>query len=145
MTSCLIYDQSLRFSRTVYGLMTLTAFLLHSFWLVLATSIFMLIGVFIEKYNLFYQLHSRFNRRFRKDIKPVLKDSGEISFACGMGGSFLLIGFFLLYFTDWSGLAWGLVLMTSMFMFLAGLGGICTASLLYALFKRMFKNGKKQG
>lgn len=140
MTKCLVYDESIRFSRLVYGIMTLIAFLLHNFWLVLATSILMFIGVLAERYNLFYQLHLFFFRRIlKKEIKPVSKDQGEMSFACSMGGSLLLVGFFLLYFSHAESLAWALVLMTSMFMFLAGLAGVCTASLVYAFFKKVFR------
>jgi hypothetical protein len=143
MIKCLVYDNSIRFSRTVYGVMTITAFLLHNFWLVLATSILMFIGAFSENYNIFYRIHLFLTKKFsRKEVVAVAKESGEMSFACGMGGSLLLLGFFLLYFSDQASLAWGLVLVTSVFMFLAGFGGICTASIMYASFKKIFKNGK---
>ncbi len=145
MIQCFVHDESLRFSRTVYGVMAMIAFLTHNYWLILLTSILMFIGVPSENYNLFYQFHSRFLRQLSKKKKdPVARDQGEISFACSFGGILLLISFFLLYFGQAEGLAWVLVLTTSMFMFLAGLAGVCTASLLYAFFKKSFKNGKKR-
>lgn len=136
----MVYNDSLRFSRTVYGVLTLIAFLLQSFWLVLATSIIMFVGVASERFNLFYRLHLFFQRKvLKRDLQPVKKDSGELSFACSMGGGLLLAAFFLLYYTQMEGVAWVLVALTSFFMFLAGFAGICTASLMYASFKKLFK------
>ncbi len=139
MQQCLIYNNSLRFSRAIYGILALIAFLLHNSWLVLITSILMVIGAVSIKYNLFYQFYSLILRGFLKDkSEPLKRDSGELGFACGMGGGFLFLGFLLLYFKLES-LAWISVLLTSFLMLLAGIAGICAASLIYAFFKKIFK------
>ena len=56
-----------------------------------------------------------------------------------MGGSLLLIGFLLLYFEKFVSFAWSLVLIVALLMFLAGFTGVCVASLMYAVFKKIFK------
>jgi len=140
MKQCLVYDNSLRFSRIISGFLALIAFFLHNLWLVLAMSGLMFLGAIAIKYNLFYQFHFLLLRGFLKDkSEPLKKDSGELSFACGMGGSLLFFSFLLLYFSKLEHLAWILVLLTSLLMLLAGIAGICTASLIYAFFKKIFK------
>jgi len=140
MQQCPIYDNSLRFSRTIYGLLALFAFLIRSPWLVLITSILMAFGVISVKYNLLYHFHSLILRKLLEDkSEPIKKESGELTFACGMGGSFLFIGFLLLYFGKFISFAWILVLITALLMLLAGIVGVCVASLMYAFFKKIFK------
>ncbi|MDP2967150.1 MAG: DUF4395 family protein [bacterium] len=141
MQQCLIvYDNSLKFSRTTYGILALIAFLIQNPWLVLATSILMIFGAISVNYNFPYQLHSRVLRKMLKDkSEPIKKESGESSFAYGLAGSLLFIGFLFLYFGKFVGFAWGLILMVALLMLLAGIVGICVASLMYAFFKKIFK------
>ncbi len=145
MKQCIVCDQSLRFSRTVYGALALTAFLIDNYWIVLATSILMLIGAFTIKYNILYQVYSFIIKYLLgKKGNPIEKNKGELSFSCVMGGSFLLLGFLILYFGQGDIIGWSVVLMTSLLMFFAGLGGICVASLMYAVFKKTSSCKNKQ-
>jgi len=140
MQQCLIYDNSLKFSRAVYGTLALVAFLIHNHWLVLIVSGLMILGAFSVKLNIPYQFHALVLRKLlKKKAEPIQKESGELSFACGMGGSLLLIGFLLLYFEKFVSFAWSLVLIVALLMFLAGFTGVCVASLMYAVFKKIFK------
>lgn len=141
MPQCLIYEKSLRFSRTTYGILSLIAFLIQNRWLVLATSLLMILGAFSVKLNIPYQLHVLILREMLKEkLEPIQKEPGELSFACGMGGGFLLIGF--LFLGKYPDFAWILILTTSLLMFLAGSTGFCMASLIYAFFKEFFKKRK---
>ena len=140
MQQCLIYDSSLRFSRAFYGTLALIAFLTQSIWLVLITTLLMLFGAFSIKFNIPYQFHALILKKILKnETKPIQKESGELNFACGMGGIFLFISFLLLYFEIFISLAWGLTLMMSLLMFLASFVGVCVGSLMYAIFKKIFK------
>jgi len=140
MQQCLIYDNSLKFSRAVYGTLALVAFLIHNHWLVLIVSGLMILGAFSVKLNIPYQFHALVLRKLlKKKAEPIQKVSGELSFAWGMGGSLLLIGFLLLYFEKFVSFAWSLVLIVALLMFLAGFTGVCVASLMYAVFKKIFK------
>ncbi len=140
MPQCSIYDNSLRFSRTIYGLLALIAFLIQSPWLVLAISILMTLGAVSVKYNLLYQFHSLVLRKLLKDkSEPIKKESAELSFACGLAATFLFLSFLFLYFGKAVGLAWTLVLMVSGLMLLAGIAGVCMASLMYVIFQKIFK------
>ena len=140
MTKCLIYDKSLRFSRVVYGILALIAFLTQSLWLVLTTSLLMIFGAFSIKLNIPYQFHALVLKKLLKNgTKPIRKELEELSFACGMGGIFLLISFLLLYFEIFIGFAWILTLMMSLLMFLASFVGVCVGSLMYVFFKKIFK------
>ncbi len=141
MTKCSIYDNSLRFSRAIYGVLALISFLVQSHWLILITAIIMILGAFSIKLNIFYQFYSFFlEKKSKKEVKVIKKDVKELTFACGMGGGLLLISFLLLYFERSTGFAWTLVLITSFLMFLAGIANICVAALVYAIFKKPFKN-----
>lgn len=143
MKECLISESSLRFSQTIHGTLALTSFLLRHPWVALATSILMILGVISTKINLFYQLHRLISKNLRKkEPEFIRKDCGEVSFACGLGGSFLLIGFLLLYFGKFANLAWGLIVLTSALLLFAGIVGICTASLTYAFFKQILRKNK---
>jgi len=139
MQQCLIYDNSLKFSRGTFGTLTLIAFLIHNHWLVLATSLLMVFGIFSIKFNLPYQFYTLVLRKLPKEkAEPIQKESGELSFACSMGGSLLFIGFLFLYFEKFINFAWGLILIVSFLMFLASIANICVASLMYVLLKRFF-------
>jgi len=140
MRQCLIYNSSLRFSRATYGILALVAFLIQNPWLVLATSILMGFGIISANYNFPYQLHSLFFRKLLKNrLEPIERESGELAFANGMGGSLFFIGFLFLYFGKFTGFAWGLILIDAFLMFLGCFAGVCVASLMYAFFKRTFK------
>lgn len=140
MQQCLIYDNSLRFSRAIYGILALIAFLLHNHWLVLATALLMVFGAFSIKFNILYQFYALVLRKLLKEkSEPIQKESGELVFACGMGGSFLLAGFLLLYFGKFVSFAWILISIVALLMFLASFAGICVASLMYAVFKKISK------
>jgi len=140
MQQCLIYDNSLRFFRATGGILVLVAFLIQNYWLVLATSLLMVFGAFSIKLNIPYQFHALVVRKLLKEkSEPIQKESGELSFASGMTGALLLIGFLLLYFENFVGFAWILILIISLLMFLACFAGICVASLMYAVSKKIFK------
>lgn len=138
MKKCLIYDNSLRFARTIYGFLSLAAFLFRNIWLVLITAILMAAGIISHKYNIFYQFHYCFLRPLLKDKSvSVERELNELRFACGLGMIFLLSAFFLNYLGK-AEIGWVLVLIVSLLMLLAGLAGFCTASFMYAVFKKIF-------
>ncbi len=140
MTKCNVYDKSLRFSRAVYGLLALIAFLIQSPILVLITSFLMLLGSSSIKLNIPYRLHSFFiDKNLQKKEEKLIKEEGELNFACGMGGVFLLFSFFLFYFGKWINFGWGIVLMMALLMFLASFAGVCVGSLVYVIFKKIIK------
>ena len=140
MKQCLIYNNSLRFFRAVGGILTLAAFLIQNQWLVLAIGLLMVLGVFSTKFNVLYQLHAQVLRKLLKEkAEPIERESGELNFTSGLTGVLLLIGFLLLHFEKFINLAWILVLIMSLLMFLACFAGICVASLMYAFFKKIFK------
>ncbi len=140
MRQCLIYDNSLRFSRATYGILILIAFLIHNHWLVLAVSLLMVLGAFSIKFNIPYQFHALVSRKLlKKREEPIQKVSEELSFACGMGGSLLFIGFLFIYFEKFVDFAWILILIMALLMFLASFVGVCVASLTYVFFKKIFK------
>ena len=120
MQQCLIYDNSLRFSRATYGILTLIAFLIHNHWLVLATSLLMAFGAFSIKFNIPYQFHALVLRKLLKEkLEPIQKESGELNFVSGMTGALLFIGFLFLYFGKFVDFAWIFILIMSLLIFLA--------------------------
>lgn len=140
MQQCLICDNSLRFARTLYGFLALLAFLIRSPWLVLAISILMALGVISVRYNPLYQLHFLVFRKLLKDrSEPIKRESAELVFACGLAATLLFVSFLLLYLGKFVSFAWALVLMVALLMLLAGIVGICVASLMYAVFKKISK------
>ena len=140
MKQCLIYDNSLKFSRATYGILTLVAFLIHNHWLVLATSLLMAFGVFSIKLNIPYQFHALVLRKLLKERStPIQKESGELNFVSGMTAGLLLIGFLLLYFGKFISFAWIFILIVALLIFLACFVGFCVATLMYAFFKKTFK------
>jgi len=134
MKQCTFYDQSLRVSRAVYGILVLVAFLVHSQWLVLLAAILVILGAFSLKLNIVYQFHSKFFRQ----PGPVQKDSAELSFVAAMTGILLLAGFFLLYYNKAVEFAWIYILVVDLLIFLACFVGFCVATLMYVLFKKLF-------
>lgn len=149
MKECQIYDSSLKFSRGIYGIMVLIAFLLHNIWLLLVTIILMLLGIFSIKLNIPYQLYNLISNKIRnKKVEPVQKESGEINFVAGMTAVLLFIGFIFIYFGIYVNAAWIYILIVDLLIFLACFVGFCIATLMYVLIKKLFKkkeiiNGKK--
>ncbi|MFA6534310.1 MAG: DUF4395 family protein [Patescibacteria group bacterium] len=136
MTQCTIYNQSLRFSRATYGVMTLLGFLLHNQWLILAAGLLTLLGVFSLKLNIPYQLHAMISRK--SHLETIQKDLGEINFVAGMTGVLLLIGFFLVHYGLFVDIAWIYILIVDLLIFLACFVGFCVATLMYIFFKKIF-------
>jgi hypothetical protein len=140
MQQCLIYDNSLRFSRAFYGALTLIAFLIQNIWLVLVVSLLMTVGAFSIKLNIPYQFHALvLGKLLKKKAEPIQKESGELSFVSGMTAGLLFIGFLLLYFEKFIDFAWIFILIMASLIFLACFVGFCVATLTYALLKKVFK------
>ncbi|MDP2927135.1 MAG: DUF4395 family protein [bacterium] len=143
---CFAYNSSLRFTRNAFGVLALLAFFIQSEWFVFILGLVMAVAAISLKYNLAYQFHARFLKKWLKTDaeEPVAKDSGELSFAWAMGASFLLIPALLFYLNQWPALAWGLVILDAMLLLLAGIAGTCVASIMYAsLIKKWFVKEKK--
>ncbi|MBU4204918.1 DUF4395 domain-containing protein [Patescibacteria group bacterium] len=140
MQQCLIYDRSLKFSRIIYGLLALLAFFLRNPWLVLILGTLMILEVFSVKYNLLYHLHFFILRKLLGDkSEPIKRELGELAFTCSVSGTFLFVGFLFSYFGKFVDFAWILVLIVSFLMLLASFTGVCVASIMYAVFKKIFK------
>lgn len=137
MQRCLIvYNNAWRFSIATYGILALIAYLIQSPWLALATTILMLFGAISINCNILYQF---FSRVLGNKSETIEKEPGESSFVYGLTGSLLLIGFLLIYFGKFVSVAWILILILVFLMLLAGFTGVCVASLMYAVFKKVFK------
>ena len=136
MKQCLIYNNSLRFSRATYGVLLLVAFFIHSQWLVLAIGLLSILGAFSLKLNIPYQFHASI---FKKKFEPISKELGELNFVAGATGILLLIGFLFLYFGKNADFAWIYILIVAMMIFLACFVGFCVATLMYVFFKKIFK------
>jgi len=140
MKQCSIYDNSLKFSRAIYGILVLVAFFIHNQWLVLLVSILMIFGIFSIKLNIPYQFHALFLRRSTKErSRPIQKESGELNFVAGMTAILLFIGFLFIYFGKFVNFAWIFILIMSFLIFLACFVGFCVATLMYVFFKRIFR------
>jgi len=140
MKQCLIHDNSLRFSKGIYGILTLFAFLTHNHWLVFATILLMILGIFSIKLNILYQLHILVLRKlFANGSEPIRKELGELNFVSAMGSTLLFIGFLFLYFGKFVYFAWSLILIVSLLMFLSYFSGVCVAASMYVFFKKIFK------
>ncbi len=143
MQQCLIDDKSLRFSRVVYGTLTLVAFLTQNHWLLLAVILLIASGAFSIKFNIFYQFHLLVLKKLLKDkSKPIKKELGELNFVSGMTGFLLFIGFLFLYFEKFVDFAWIFILIMAFLIFLACFVGFCVATLMYVFFKKIFKKNK---
>jgi len=118
----------------------LIAFLFHNVCLVLITTILMAAGIISNSYNPFYQLYYRLIRPPEKE-KSILveREVNELRFACLLAAIFLVSALALFYLGIFEQIAWILVLFVSLLMLLAGIAGFCTASLIYASFKKIFK------
>lgn len=139
MKQCLVYDNSLKFSRGIYGILALTAFLIQNYWLILVLSLLMFIGIFSVKLNIAYQFHALILRKlFKNKSQPIQKELGELKFVSVVIGILLLIDFLVLYFGKFVSFAWVLILIISLLYFLACFAGICVASLMYAILKKIF-------
>lgn len=138
---CLIYNNnSLNFFRAVCGILALVAFLIQNQWLVLATSILVAFGAFSIKFNVLYQFHDLFlGKVLKEDQRLIQKESGELKFVYGLTGGLLLAGFLLLFFGKFASFAWILILIVALLMLLASFTGLCVASLMYAVFKKVSK------
>ena len=135
---CLVYDRSLKFSRVIYGLVAMIAFFLRNPWLVLILGTLMILEVFSVKYNLLYHLHFFILRKLLGDkSEPIKKESKELAFTCSVTGTLLFIGFLFSYFGKFVDFAWILVLLVALLMLLASFTGVCIASIMYALFKKI--------
>lgn len=139
MQQCLIHDNSLRFSRATYGVLTLIAVIIHSQWLVLVVSFLIILGAFSIKLNIPYQFHALVIKKLLNDkSEPIIKDQGEINFVAGATGILLFIGFLFLYFGKYVDFAWIYILIVALMIFLACFVGFCVATLMYVFFKKIF-------
>lgn len=140
MKQCSIYDNSLRFSRAIAGILAFIAFLTHNHWLVLVASILVGLRIFSVKIDIPYQFHALVLRNLLKEkSEPVQKESGELNFVAGMIAVLLFIGFLLLYFGKFVDFAWIFILIMTFLIFLASFVGFCLATLMYIFFKKIFK------
>jgi sensor histidine kinase YesM len=140
MQQCQIFDDSLRFSRAVYGLMVLLSIIIHSPWLLLLTAILTLLGAVSLKINIFYQFHLLVIKKLsRRPTSPVTKDSAELKFVAAATGLLLLVGFFWINSGRALELAWIYVLIVDLLIFLACFVGFCVATLMYVLIKKILK------
>jgi hypothetical protein len=145
MNSCTVYDKSLRFSRAVYGSFVVISFFTHNEWLLLLVCILMAIGAFSLKLNPLYQLHRFIFAKIKKSrLVPIQKESGELSFVSGMTAALLFIGFLMIHFKTFVYFAWIYILVVSLLIFLACFVGLCLATLMYVIFRKILKHGKKK-
>jgi hypothetical protein len=139
MNKCSIYDSSLRFSRATYGIMVLVSFFMHNQWLLLITSILMVLGIFSLKLNIPYQFHKLIIRRMLNEKSvSIQKESGELNFVAGMTAVLLFIGFLLIHYDKFVNFAWIYVLVVDFLIFLACFVGFCIATLMYVFFRKIF-------
>ncbi|MDP3093503.1 MAG: DUF4395 family protein [bacterium] len=141
MNPCFAYNSSLRFARSFFGIVALLAYFLQNQWLVFVLGIIMAMAAISLKYNIVYQLHLNFLKKLlkSKEEEPVAKDSAELSLACGLGASFLLIPALLFGLDKWVSFGWAMVLLNSFLMLLAGITGACVASIMYATIKKALR------
>ena len=140
MQQCLIYDNSLRFSRAIAGVLVLTAFLIHNHWLVLIAGLLVALRIFSVKIDIHYQFHALVLRKLLKEKSgPIQKESGELNFVSGMTAVLLFIGFLFIYFGKFVDFAWIFILIIALLIFLACFVGFCVATLMYVFFKKIFE------
>jgi len=140
MQQCLIYDNSLRFSRAIAGVLVLTAFLIHNHWLVLIAGLLVALRIFSVKIDILYQFHALVLRKLLKEKSgPIQKESGELNFVSGMTAVLLFIGFLFIYFGKFVDFAWIFILIIALLIFLACFVGFCVATLMYVFFKKIFE------
>lgn len=140
MQTCSIYDNALRFSRATYGSLVLIAFLIHNHWLILATIVLMIFGIFSIKLNIPYQFHALIVRKLGKDkSEPIEKESEELNFVAAITVGLLFTGFLFLYYGKFVDFAWIFILIVDLLIFLACFVGFCVATLMYIFLKKIFK------
>ncbi|MFH0853132.1 MAG: DUF4395 family protein [bacterium] len=146
MQQCAIYDnRALNLFRATCGALALVAFLIHNIWLVLATGLLFLFGMFSMKLNFLYQLYRLSSSKvFKQNVSTVGKDPEELRFVYGFTAICFLVSFALLFFDKFTSLAWGLDLTVSFLTLLASFSNICLAALMYVLYRKMVK-GKTNG
>jgi len=137
----LIYENSLRFSMAIYGILALFAYLINNIWLVLVVGILMGMGAVSINYNTFYQLHLRFLRICRKPSIPM-KDINKARFSGSIALIFLVLASILFYFWNLRSLAWILTGLVTILSLLAGLTGVCIGSIMYLSSKKSLRNPK---
>jgi hypothetical protein len=138
---CSIHEPSLRFSRFIYGLLVLIAYLLQSEWLILIVSILTILSAISLKLNVSYHLHLQTKKSLEKEkLELTHKDFGELSFVSAMTGIMLLAGFLLLHYTPYTTLAWTYILIVAAMVFLACFVGFCVATLMYVFLKNKFSH-----
>lgn len=138
--TCPVFNKSLRFSKTFYGVLAIVAFLLKSSYgsyLIGVISILMIIEMFSMKFSIPYQFHKKFLTKGAEE--PIQKEKGELSFVCGMAGIPLFVSFLLLSSGQYVNVAWVIVLALAGLLLLSGIVGLCVATLSYVLFKKAFK------
>lgn len=139
MNQCVIYNNSsLNFFRAFSGFLPLAGFLLGNIWLVLATGLLFLLGVFSMKLNFIYQLHNKFvSKAMNQKFTPIQKETGELRFVYGFTAVMFLAAFALLVLGKFTALAWAVVLLVSFLTLLASFANICLAALMYVAFKKI--------
>lgn len=144
MPQCSVYDRSLKFSRLIYGLIVLFAFLIQNKWLILLVSILTIVGALSLNFNIPYQIHILLEKHLlkRKDVETSERDFGELSFVSAATGILLLIGFLLLQFTEYTQFAWIYILIVTAMIFMACLVGFCVATFMYILIRNRFTHNK---
>ena len=75
----------------------------------------------------------------KKHLPPIQKESGELSFVSGMTATLLLIGYLFIHFQIHADIAWIYILVVALLIFLACFVGLCLATMMYILFKKMLK------
>lgn len=140
MRQCEIHNDSLKFSRAVYGLLVLLAIIIHNEWLVLAVAVLVILGAFSFSLNLFYQVHVLIIKKVMGNkTLPVQKESGELKFVAAMTGILLLVGFYWVYSGVAVDMAWIYILIVDLLIFLACFVGFCVATMMYIVLKKIFK------
>lgn len=139
MKQCQIHNDSLKFSRAIYGLLVLVAIIVQSQWLVLAVAVLTILGAISFKLNIAYQFHVLVIKKMMgAKTLPVPKESAELSFVAGMTGLLLLAGFFWLRSGQAVDLAWIYILIVDLLIFLACFVGFCVATIMYVILKKIF-------
>lgn len=148
--TCSIFLKSLRFTRTFYGILAITAFLLQDYWIIGLVSVMLIVEIFSVKFSIPYQIHSFFSEKiFKKKRTPqkMLTEQGELSFVCMLAGVPLFISFLLLHFGKLEIIAWGLDLFFGSAFLVAGFIGVCPSAFFYVIVKEIMgakKESKKE-
>lgn len=137
MQQCSFLNNSSRFSKLIYGSMVLVAFLIHSKWLILITSILLFLNATPVIFNISCRVHIFVQKNILGEkARPMQEESGEIRFSYAMAGVLLFVGFSLLQFTKYTSFAWIYLLVVAFMLFIACFVGFCMGTLLYVIFKK---------